>query len=266
MPLKIWLSTKTDIPVLGYFFQYQWVIYVFSWMGAIFDLTIPFILLCRKTSTIGFTLVVVFHVLTAILFPIGIFPYIMIISAFVFFDPEVHEKLINRLKSYLSYPTLSISKKPIRFSFAQPIIGVFIIFQLLFPFRYKLYPGELFWTEEGYRFSWRVMLMEKAGYANFRIVQGKESFHIDNNAHLTPFQEKQMAFQPDFILEFAHYLRDLYAENGKGIPEVYVESHVTLNGRRSRPFINPDINLAQVKNSLRHKDWILPFENDIKGI
>ena len=32
--------------------------------------------------------------------------------------------------------------------------------QLAFPFRYLLYPGNIFWTEEGYRFSWRVMLME----------------------------------------------------------------------------------------------------------
>jgi hypothetical protein len=43
------------------------------------------------------------------------------------------------------------------------------IFQLVFPFRYLLYPNELFWTEEGFRFSWRVMLMEKAGYATFKV-------------------------------------------------------------------------------------------------
>ena len=42
--------------------------------------------------------------------------------------------------------------------------------QILIPFRSLIYPGELFWTEEGYRFSWRVMLMEKAGYASFKIV------------------------------------------------------------------------------------------------
>jgi hypothetical protein len=39
-------------------------------------------------------------------------------------------------------------------------ISCFIAFQLLFPFRYLCYPNELFWTEE-FRFSWRVMLMEK---------------------------------------------------------------------------------------------------------
>ena len=39
----------------------------------------------------------------------------------------------------------------------------YLIVQLLFPFRYFLYPGELFWHEQGYRFSWRVMLMDKVG-------------------------------------------------------------------------------------------------------
>ncbi len=68
--------------------------------------------------------------------------------------------------------------------------------QLLFPWRYLLYPEELFWTEEGYRFSWRVMLMEKAGYAEFKVVDSKtgKRFYVDNSDFLSPFQEKQMAF------------------------------------------------------------------------
>ena len=79
-----------------------------------------------------------------------------------------------------------------------------------------MYPGELFWTEEGYRFSWRVMLMEKAGYANFKIVDGKtkKSFYVNNADFLTSFQEKQMSFQPDFILEYAHYLGDHFSNQG----------------------------------------------------
>jgi len=47
------------------------------------------------------------------------------------------------------------------------ILIPFFVIQIFFPWRYLLYPGELFWTEQGYRFSWRVMLMEKAGNSNF---------------------------------------------------------------------------------------------------
>ena len=73
MPLKIWLPPKDDIPILGFFFRYEWVIYIFSWVGAIFDLSIPFLLWFRKTRLFAFGLVVLFHLLTAVLFPIGMF-------------------------------------------------------------------------------------------------------------------------------------------------------------------------------------------------
>ena len=41
-----------------------------------------------------------------------------------------------------------------------------------------MYPGELFWTEEGYRFSWRVMLMEKEGIQLFKIIDKKSELFL----------------------------------------------------------------------------------------
>ena len=147
-------------------------------------------------------------------------------------------------------------------------LALFVCFQLLFPFRYLLYPGELFWTEEGFRFSWRVMLMEKSGYTQFRVVDAitKKAIHIDNSQFLTPFQEKQMSFQPDFILEYAHYLHNFYKQAGVNAPEVYVESYVALNGRLSRKYIDPKVNLAKEHESFKPKTWILPFTDEIKGL
>ena len=43
---------------------------------------------------------------------------------------------------------------------------------------------------------------------------------VDSSKHLTSFQLKQMSFQPDFILEFAHYLGDKYSTDetkGRGL-------------------------------------------------
>ena len=68
MPLKIWLPSKFDIPFLGDLLQAEWVHYAFSWSGAIYDLSIPFLLLYRRTRTYAFVFVVIFHVLTRILF------------------------------------------------------------------------------------------------------------------------------------------------------------------------------------------------------
>ena len=74
-----------------------------------------------------------------------------------------------------------------------------------------------------------------------------------------------MAFQPDFIVEYAHYLRDHFREEGKQV-EVYVESYVALNGRKSQPYIDPSVDLTKVKDSFKHKNWILPFNDEIKGL
>ncbi len=275
MPLKIWLPSRYDLPLLGDLLQIPWVIYIFSWCGAVYDLSIPFLLSYRKTRVIAFVLVIVFHVLTRILFPIGMFPYIMIVSATIFFDAKVHDRLlawISRVfrinKQYFDHQKarLTSSMQGIRLKIS--LLAIFFVLQLVFPFRYLAYPGEVFWTEQGYRFSWRVMLMEKAGYAQFKVRNNQtgEQFYVDNTDFLTALQEKQMSTQPDFILQYAHFLKNHFEGQGHENVEVYVESHVALNGRRSQPYIDPTINLAEERDSFRHKPWILPFKDEIKGL
>ncbi len=270
MPLKIWLPSNYDLPILGNLLQKEWVHYAFSWGGALYDLMIPFLLLYKPTRWFGFFLVVVFHLLTSILFPIGVFPFVMIVSALIFFDSSFHEQLIVKTSKLLKLKPLDnfTAKQKTTSKISLFIIGLFLLIQLLLPWRYLLYKNELFWTEEGYRFSWRVMLMEKAGYAQFKVVDktSGKSFLINNNDFLTSFQEKQMSTQPDFILQYAHYLADHFSKNGKKDIEVYVESYVALNGRLSQPYVDPNVDLAKEKDSFAPKKWILSFNDEIKGL
>ncbi len=275
MPLKIWLPGRYDLPVLGSLLEQEWAIYFFSWTGALYDLSIPFLLFYRKTRLIGFALVVVFHFLTSALFPIGMFPYIMIVSTLIFFSPQLHHNILQRIANVGRFSKHIFDNnqvlQPIRSSGYQIKLGflaAFFALQLALPFRHLLYPGELFWTEEGFRFSWRVMLMEKAGYTQFKIVdqENNNSFYVDNSDFLTSFQEKQMAFQPDFIIEYAHYLRDHFTRQGHQDVAVFAESYVALNGRRSRPYIDPTVDLASQPISLKPKTWILPFNDQISGL
>ncbi|WP_231970182.1 HTTM domain-containing protein [Tenacibaculum jejuense] len=269
-PLKIWLPSKYDLPLIGNnLMQQEWFHFAMSWSGAIYDLAIPFLLLFKRTRTIGFFLVVVFHVFTRVLFPIGMFPYIMIVATLIFFSASFHEKIIAFIKSKLKLKTDNIEvieTFQFRRTFTLKIVSVFLVLQLLLPWRYLLYPGELFWTEQGYRFSWRVMLMEKAGYTTFKIVdrKTKQFFYVDNTDFLTSFQEKQMSFQPDFIIEYAHFLGDHFTQQGHKNVEVYADSYVALNGRSSERFIDAKVDLYKEKNSFKHKYWILPFTNEIK--
>jgi hypothetical protein len=274
MPLRIWLPAKNDLPLIGPLLGQVWVAYAFSWFGAFYDLTVPFFLLNRRTRPWAYVTVVVFHVLTAVLFPIGMFPYVMMVAALVFFPAASHERVLQLLRRWLRLaPTAPRLAVPLHYGPARRQLlllglGVFFVVQLLVPFRYLLYPHELFWTEEGYRFSWRVMLMEKMGQVQFKVVDGQtgRARLVNNDEHLSVLQEKMMSTQPDMLVQFARYLRAYYARRGVHDPKVYADAYVSLNGRLGKSFIDPSVDLAQASDDLRPKPWILPFDDEISGL
>jgi len=148
------------------------------------------------------------------------------------------------------------------------IVATILLAHLLVPWRYAFNPGELFWTEAGYRFSWRVMLMEKAGYLTYKVVDPRTGKRrtINPADHLTTFQNKQLATQPDIILEFAHHIATLHRQKNGPLPAVYAESYVALNGRGSRVYVNPDVNLTAITEDTPRTAWLMPFEDIIHGL
>lgn len=268
MPLKMWLPANANLPLIGPYLTESWTAYLACWFGALFDLVIGFLLLYKPTRNLGYILVIVFHVFTGWLFKIGMFPYIMIAVTIVFFSEKVHLKIIRCIKIIFRSKTMWSSDANIPFQlsgikkrFIYTLLALYVVVQIMLPFRYILYPGKLLWTEEGYRFSWRVMLMEKGGTCYFYIQDSKtlRKWEVINSEFLTPFQEKMMETQPDMILQFAHYLHDVYQKRGINDPIVTVESYVTLNGSGSRLYIDPNVNLAKEKETFLPKKWILPF-------
>ncbi|MFA0961953.1 HTTM domain-containing protein [Roseivirga sp. BDSF3-8] len=268
MPLRIWLPAQDNMPVIGPLLRQTWAAYVFSWAGMLYDVFIPFLLLIRRTRWLAYAAVVAFHSLTGYFFQIGVFPLVMILCTLIFFSESFHIKLIRRVREAFrlrATESLSASWQPAvgsRNLYAAFLLIYFTI-QIALPWRYLLYPGNMFWTEEGYRFGWRVMLMEKAGTATFFVRNpetGKEGVVV-NSEFLNAHQEKQMAMQPDMVLEYASFLASYYQKQGMKTPEVRAEVWVTLNGRRSRLLVDPKVNLAARQENLFPKDWILPLNN-----
>lgn len=255
LPLKIWLASKSHIPFIGGLLTHDWIAYAFSWCGMLFDVLVAFFLFNRKTVWYTYAVVVFFHVLTALLFPmIGMFPFIMIVCATVFLPVTFHEKLLGYLR--IRNVAKQSSNNPPFVTWAVFVLFLHFTIQLLLPFRYLMYPSGLFWHEQGFRFSWRVMLMEKAGtvFYTLRNSNGK-LVEVNNRQFLTMQQEKQMSTQPDMILQFAHYLSKVYGAN-----EVYAEAYVALNGRASKLLINPTQNLCLVKDDFCNKTWVTSFK------
>lgn len=266
MPLRIWLPAHNNLAIIGPLLSLSITPYLFSWCGMIFDLSIPFFLLNRRTRGYAFIAVVVFHTLTGILFQIGVFPLVMIASASLFFSDEFHKGVIDRFCSI--YTVRINSRNPISCpSWKTTFFCLFIGFHLLFPWRYLLYDGNVFWTEEGYRFSWRVMLMEKSGTATFYIQDGSTDTKkmISNRKFLNPHQEKQMSMQADMIVQFAHFLGQYYREKSYNNPIITVDAFVTLNGSPNHRLISPDQNLLEIDyRSWQKKHWILAAPTKVK--
>lgn len=270
LPMKIWLPAKSHLPIVGPLMYKEWVAYLFSWFGAAYDLFIVFFLINKKTRPVAYFFVLIFHIATAIFFPgIGMFPYVMIVSSLVFFDAGVHQRILKWLGDRRGMVDVKIySYTPVFRRYLLILLGIYFLLQVLLPVRFLFYPNNLFWSEEGYRFSWRVMLMEKSGNTFFYIKESAtgRKFEVNNSEFLTPLQEKMMSTQPDMMVQYARHLRDVYSRRGIRSPEVYAEGYVALNGRPSKLYIDSTVNLAaqSIHIGWQHYTWILPFEENKK--
>ncbi|MCA9946454.1 MAG: HTTM domain-containing protein [Anaerolineales bacterium] len=244
-PLTIWLHARTSTPLIGTLFDQPWLPLAMSWAGMLFDVTIPFWLSWRKTRLWAYTAVLIFHGLTGLLFNIGMFPWIMIACTLVFFDWRIPGRAAQRPLPNQKHPSF----------WQASVLALFFLIQLLLPLRHWLYPGKVNWTEEGVRFAWRVMLVEKTGQVTFfvrDVATGAEWLVLPAD-FLTDQQEKQMSFQPDMIVQFAHFLAEQYPQ----AVEVRAEAFVSWNGRPSRLLIDPTINLAAANADWHPRAYIL---------
>jgi hypothetical protein len=268
LPLRIWLPANDNMPLLGPLFRYDTTAYIFSWAGMLFDITIGIWLLWHRTRLWAWLVVVFFHVITGWMFQIGVFPLVMIMCTLLFFSTNFHQRFLHILRRFIpqkfdkhyiaNQPIHPVKTSKITFAF----LSIWIAFQVVFPLRCYAYPGNMFWTEQGYRFGWRVMLFEKAGTATFYVRDentGKEGV-VDNNEFLNPHQEKQMAMQPDMILQYAQFLKKYYEQQGLAVRRVRAEVYVTFNARPSQLLIDDNVNLLDLQDSWAHKNWIKPLE------
>ncbi len=268
-PLGIWLSSNAEIPLLGPLFARKSVAYVMSWAGAAYDLSIPFLLLGKGTRKYAYALVVAFHLLTARLFQIGLFPWIMMFASLVFLDPDYPRRIPLLARSFAptkarpndagAAPDLAVAPRlpaPL-----AVLVALYVLVQIGMPLRHFAYPGNTLWTESGYRFAWHVMLMEKNGALELTVVDPASGRRWDVEPHdyLTPQQAKQMSTQPDMILAFAHVVRDDFARRGISGVRVYAStSEVSLNGRAPAPLVDPRVDLAAVEDGIGGASFLLP--------
>jgi hypothetical protein len=281
-PLRIWLGSSVELPLIGEVLRWSWIPLCMSWLGCVFDTTIVLWLSFGRTRPYAYAVLLVFHALTRVLFPIGMFPAIMSCAALVFFSPSWPRRLARlcargRAARWLSVEATSVlasnaavaasaspsGARPARVSTRAKwwtTLGVMhCLLQALLPLRCAAYGGNVLWHEQGMRLSWRVMLRAKGGDVTFRVRDPSgRTYHVSPRAYLNDLQESEMSSQPDLILQLAQHIARDFALRGHGRVAVYADARVALNGRRSRPMIDPNIDLTAVQDGLAPARWVLP--------
>ena len=253
LPLRIWLPTNGDFPLLGPLLMRPETAHLASWAAALFDTTIPFFLLWRRSRAFALVVAAAFHLLTIRLFRLGMFPFFMIGCSLLFLSPGWPRRLFGRASAPRPASTAPAPLAPL----TGAALLAYLLLQICIPLRHHLHAGSVLWSERGYRFSWNVMLMEKTGVADFtlRDLRTGQQRPVRLRDHLTPLQMKMMATQPDMIRDFASMLA---RREGPGIA-VHADVFVTLNGRPARRLVDPEVNLAAPDLPA---GWILPFQDD----
>ena len=270
-PLRIWLQDHTGLPLVGSLMGEAWVAYAFSWGGAFFDLTIVGWLMWRRTRLIAYVALVVFHLLTYLLFPeIGVFPWLMMGAALLFFPPDWPSRLVRRMEQWRipddgeERPVPAAEgRHEIRVRTAVVVaVSLFVIAQALLPLRHYAYPGNVRWNEEGYRFAWRVLLTEKVGMVEYLVHDPAtgQRWRVLPDDYLTPLQGERMATQPDMILATAHIIARDFENRGHESVQVFADVFVAMNGKENSRLVDPEVDLATVSHSIAPKKWLLPPE------
>lgn len=280
-PMRLGMAQRMDrVPLLGPYFTEEWLVILFNYGGLLIDLAVVPLLLWRRTRLFAYAFAVVFHLLNAMMFNIGIFPWFMIAATTVFFEPDWPRRLLLRLRGWLpigagasSYArspvtTLADSKEfsPFRRRLTISLLATYVAVQLVVPFRHLLYPGDPSWTEQGHLFAWHMMLRAKSCGIRFyaTIPENQKTMIVDLRPFLTARQLSKLGKDPDMILHFTHFLADELRKDGYDNAEIRVLDLVSLNGRKPQPLIDPTVNLADERRGWRLYPWILPLEEPLR--
>ncbi len=280
-PLKLWLASRTELPLLGAWFNTTWAAYAFSWAGFLYDSTVVVFLLWRRTRKVAFFVVLLFHGMTYALFNIGLFPFLMTAAATLFFEPDWPRRLFRRLGWPLtdtparagSLPTDGRSTSSsratdtywrsavtassrrlwrgfssLRAATAAALVMAYVVLQVALPLRHFLYPGDVLWNERGMRLAWKVLVREKNGSITYEVRShdGRRHWQVTPQRYLTWRQFSEMSGQPDMIWQLAHHVKAKFADLGHRDVSVHAEAWVSLNGAAPALLIDPHVDLASI--------------------
>jgi len=275
----------------GQYLHQHWFSQLIMLGGIAVDFSIGFLLWCPATFWLGAAMAVAFHVLNSVLFPVGVFPWVMIATIGLFAAPDWPRRIVQAISANKLFKRNGAKKaagerkavsakesdidtirtnEGLRWKTTAILVfaHLYLIAQILMPLRHWLYPGEVSWTEQGHRFSWQMMLRTKRVKAfDFIVINPatQQLISINIQRALNARQMEHMCKRPDMILQFAHYIADRYQKEVGVRPIVKVRAIESLNYRQPQYLIDPNVDLAAQTESLMPAPWIVPLNPLIAG-
>lgn len=258
---SLFMAGKKDYWGIGDFLQQTWVHYCIAYVGIFFDLLIVPLLLWKRTRFAAFCISIFFHLFNAVVFQIGIFPFMSMAFAFFFFSSEILQRRFLPNKEHYSLGEVKVPSYKKGF---LTVFSIYFIIQVALPIRHWFIKDDVLWTEEGHRLSWRMMLRTKGGtttlYTVDKKTQQREKYDI--NALLTTKQQRSVRTKPDVIWQLAQRIKKIEAKKGNDVA-VYADTRVRVNGGVMYRLLDNTVDLAsQQWNHFKHHDWILPAPED----
>ncbi|MEM7476398.1 MAG: HTTM domain-containing protein [Planctomycetota bacterium] len=272
-----------------------------AWFGLIFDLSIGFLLIWRRTRLLAFALVASFHIGNHFLFPIGLFPIMALSTTFVFCEPDwpvrfwrwIRKPCLHRPHSKWSILGMSLLP-PIGFLLGwsdkrsgvidssstkmSPVVMMclfgFLLLQVTIPFRHFWIAGDANWTEEGQDFAWRMMLRSKdASHVIFHLAD--EELLVEDargNSRIdwsrTPESAERYLFVPIDSAQFDwshHPGLTMTYEPTLGLRAVYPladsDDSETIALQLKKQWESVTHRQVQVRESIGFEDLIVAFED-----
>ena len=266
-PMRDLLALHVSVPLVGPHLTDERVVMLFSYGGLFFDLFVVLFLLWSKTRYVALVAAAAFHGMNHFLFEIGIFPWFAMAGTLLFLPPDWPRRLFSRRRREEAPAPASAPKRGRKLpapTYSRAVLILLVAhfaLQVVLPFRHLLYPGNVNWTDEGHRFSWRMMLRAKQGtgriVASDRVSGQKRT--INPRQYLSREQIATMWIQPDMILQFAHFAAGQLRREGWQVIDIRASVAASLNGRRAQMLTDPQVNLDAEKRSLLHAKWIMPL-------
>jgi len=237
------------IPLLRSFTTKSWYLMLVSYSAIVYDgLVIP-ALLWKKTRKVAIFFSFVFHLYNSVVYQVGIFPY-MSLSILLFF---VSHAFLERMIGEVQNDTDTLERKPKLSLSYYAFVGI-LLFHLLMPLRHRFIEGNVFYTEEGHRCSWRMMLRNKSGSCRITVKRADGTIERLKLTDLTHKQKRLLYKLPDVLYAYIQKVKEKYPDEDV---QIFADVRVGLNGRKRKGLVDKDRDLSKVSWSyFQHNDWV----------